>query len=93
MEQIQGQVDAGHQPWRLDPVQVATEEDQRYGLDPAAGDRFERVRTVDVGEGSGTGEAYVEVTHGGRRYVVQLIQPNGPGPHSIWTINSIRAIP
>jgi hypothetical protein len=89
MKQLQEAADNGHQPWRLDPVQVAMEEGQALGFTPAGGDQFRLVSKVDVGTGSGTGEAVVEVIHGGVLYRIQLIQPNGPRLGSIWTINSV----
>jgi hypothetical protein len=93
MKQLQQQVDQGHQPWRLDPLQVAMAEGQEYGFNPAAGDKFALIRQVDVGPGSGTGEAYVKVTRpDGSTYEIELIQPNGPGKSSIWTINAIREL-
>ncbi|HLN64917.1 MAG TPA: hypothetical protein VK464_25630 [Symbiobacteriaceae bacterium] len=88
MKNLQAQVDQGHQPWRLDPLQVAMAEGRQYGLDPAAGDKF--VMLAPVTQGKPSGQARVEVRHGGQVYVVELIQPNGPSPTGIWTINAIR---
>lgn len=87
MKEIQKQVDAGQQPWFLDPLQVARQLGARFGFDPGA-DQFTLVRQAEKGAG-GTGEALVEATHAGTVWKIQLTQPLGPGKSSIWMINSI----
>ncbi|MGE5592283.1 MAG: LysM peptidoglycan-binding domain-containing protein [Betaproteobacteria bacterium] len=89
--QAQLRVNNGQDTWRLDPVQVARLEGASLGFDPAQ-DKYTLVSKVDVGRNSGTGEAQVLVEHSGRAYIVQLIQPFGPGPGMIWTVNSVREI-
>ncbi|HWI62532.1 MAG TPA: hypothetical protein VNT75_11875 [Symbiobacteriaceae bacterium] len=83
IQEIQTQVDNGHQPWRLDPLQVAMEEGRRFGFDPAAGDRFELVARAGA-------EATVEVKVGTAAYLVQLKQPLGTRLGSIWTIVGVE---
>lgn len=89
--QAQLRVYQGQDGWRLDPVQVARQEGTGLGLDPSQ-DVYTLISKVDVQKDSGTGEAQVLVEHSGRAYIVQLIQPFGPGPGMIWTINSVREI-
>lgn len=91
LNQIQAQVDQGHTPGYLDPEDVVRGAGAPLGLSPAA-DVIRLERLIHLGEGSGTGEAYVYVLHGGREYVVQLIQPVKTGPAGIWAVNSIRDI-
>lgn len=83
MQQIQAQVDNGHQPWRLDPVQVAMAEGQLLGFTPAGGDQFQLVSQDSAGN------ATVAVQHAGARYLVHLVQPNGVRLGSIWTIKAV----
>lgn len=89
--QAQLRVNQGQDTWRLDPVQVAQLEGVSLGLDPSQ-DAYTLISKVDFQQNSGTGEAQVLVEHSGRAYMVQLIQPFGPGPGMIWTINSVREI-
>lgn len=88
-QEIQTKVDNGHQPWRLDPVQVAIDEGIMLGFDPVR-DRFKLVSSTASGEYSGTGEALVEAERAGRIYLIKLIQPVKQGSTGIWTINSVN---
>ncbi len=89
--QAQVRANQGQDAWRLDPTRVAQLEGAAFGLRPSA-DTYTLFNRVRVGQYSGTGEAQVLVQHGARAYVVELIQPFGPGPGMIWTINSIREV-
>lgn len=89
-DKLQQDVDAGHQPWRLDPVQVVKNDGQQYGFDPQR-DTFTLI-SFDNRASSGTGEAYVLVEHGDNYYLVQLTQPAGEGRHKIWQIGGIRQV-
>lgn len=89
METIQQQVDNGHQPWYLDPLQVAKETGTKFGFDPRE-DKFELLEVVPKAEYAGTGLAEVKAVHGDKEYIIQLIQPVKSGEHGIWAINSIR---
>lgn len=82
LKEIQANVDNGHQPWYLDPVQVAMETGSRYGFDP----REDQFTLLNQQEGT----AQVEVTHNHRQYVIELIQPVKQGNDGIWTIKSIN---
>ncbi|MEG6616535.1 GerMN domain-containing protein [Peptococcaceae bacterium 1198_IL3148] len=88
LRELQQQVDEGHQPWYLDPLQVAMETSTRYGFDPRV-DKFTLVKVEEMGEYVGTGLAYVEATHDGKDYTIELIQPVEQGATGVWTINSI----
>lgn len=85
---LQGLVDKGEQQWRLDPLEVARLEGRMAGF--SLSDEFKLLSRKDVGGGSGTGAAEVEATHDGKKYIIQLIQPLGPGEKKIWAINSVR---
>lgn len=89
LETIQGSVDNGSGPWRLDPLAVATADGVALGFDQE-NDDFTLVSKVDIGEYSGTGEAIVEAVHGGVTYEIQLIQPIKQGATGIWAINSVN---
>jgi LysM repeat protein len=89
--QAQLRVYQGQDTWRLDPVQVARQEGAILGFDPWQ-DTYTLISRVDVQKDSGTGEAQVLVQHLERAYIVQLIQPFGPGPGMMWTVNSVREI-
>ena len=91
LQQLQAAVDQGHQPWRLDPLEVARDEGEELGFDPA-NDVYELLSLVEMGEGSGTGEAEVLVIHGEHLYIIHLIQPVRPGLGGIWTINDVREV-
>lgn len=79
MQTLQEAVNQGHQPWRLDPLQVAMSESQQYGFDPKT-DKFELTSKE-------SGQALVQVRHGGALYFIRLVQPKGM---TIWTISDIQ---
>lgn len=88
LQEIQDEVNGGHQPWRLDAVLVARGEGYQYG--------FEETDTLtllskELNENAGTYISDVEAIHDGKKYIIQLIQPIEVGSTGIWTINSIGA--
>ena len=87
LQRIQQDVDQGHMPWRLDPLEVAREEGPKLGFN--ATDRFELLSQAP-NAASGTNHAIVRATHAGRAFEIQLIQPVKIGPNGIWTINDVR---
>ena len=86
LEELQQAVDSGHQPWRLDPVQVAIIDGRKYGL--ASDDTF-RLVSKKFGENAGTYIADVEVKHKDELYTVRLIQPANIGDGGAWIISGI----
>ncbi len=86
LREIQQGVGDGHQPWRLDPVQVAIADGRKYGF--ASDDTF-RLVSKKFGEYAGTYIADVEVNHNDNIYTIRLIQPLTIGQGGIWVINSI----
>ncbi|MDI7246188.1 MAG: LysM peptidoglycan-binding domain-containing protein [Bacillota bacterium] len=89
--EAQMSVNQGNDAWRLDPVQVARVEGVAIGFSPSQ-DTYTLISRADLQQYVGTGAAQVLVEHSGRAYLVQLIQPFGPGQGLIWTINSVREI-
>lgn len=87
VEARQARVDAGEDLWLLDPLEVAKREAPQFGFSDSA--TFHLISQKEAGEGSGTGEAIVQVVNNGNLYFIQLIQPNGPGENSIWWINAV----
>lgn len=90
-DKLQQSVDAGHQPWLLDPVQVIKTYGKQYGFDPDQ-DTFTLLSYDTQRTNHDTGEAYVLVGHGDDYYLVRLVQPTGAGRHKIWQIDSIRQV-
>lgn len=89
LEMMQKSADQGRDPWRLDPYKTAQNEGVNLGFNPSQ-DSFKLISQKAIGEYSGTGEAEVEAVHQEVTYIIQLIQPMGPGPTNIWVINSVR---
>lgn len=90
-EELQQEVTIGHKVWMLDPVEAIKNNADKYGFDSAK-DSFTLVSRVYKGEHSGIGEARVLVGHGGRYYLVNLIQPAGSGNDKIWQVNNIQEV-
>ncbi|HHW01960.1 MAG TPA: GerMN domain-containing protein [Thermoanaerobacterales bacterium] len=86
-EYLKSLAESGKGNWLYDPVAVARREAGAFGFLPD--DEYTLVSKKDSGEGSGTGEAYVNVKHGEEQYTIRLIQPYGPGEKSLWVLNSI----
>jgi len=84
--QLQQSVDRGHQPWRLDPVEVARVESAQHGF--SLDDNFSLI-SREYAEAAGTYLAEVEAVHNSVFYIVQLIQSEKQGEGGIWVINSI----
>lgn len=81
LQQLQAAVDQGHQPWRLDPLQVAWDEGEQLGFDPAQ-DVFDLLSSPNPAPS----QAEVLVLHGEHFYVIHLVQPVRAGPDGIWAI-------
>jgi len=86
-EYLKDLAESGKGDWLYDPVAVAKKEAGAFGFLPD--DEYILASKKAQGEGSGTGEAYVNVKHKGEQYTIQLVQPYGPGQKSIWVLNSI----
>jgi len=84
LRQLQASVDQGHQPWRLDPLEVARDEGEELGFDPAQ-DTFDLLPLPDPA----TGQAQVLVIHGEHFYVIHLTQPVRVGTDGIWAITRV----
>ena len=73
---LQAEVDAGHQPWRLDPAAVASAfVADRFGW------RDARVALTGPGTAEVTGA-------GGRMLTLRLRQPVRPGQGGVWVVDS-----
>lgn len=88
-QELQNSVDSGHQPWRLDPVQVVLEEGRLLGFDPSAA-RFSLLSKTPGAEGAGTGVAKVEAVQNNKTYLIELSQPLKQGNAGIWVIKSVQ---
>ena len=88
MKEIQTLVDAGNQPWRLDPVEV-TKTDAPPSYEFNAQDTYTLKSKDDV---KGTAQVEIKKTKGTKTitYLANLIQPQTKGAKGIWAINSIR---
>jgi hypothetical protein len=80
----QRSVDAGDQPWRLDPLQAAQAD--AIGLGLAASDSF-HVVSVEAGT------ARVRVRDRGVDYDIHLVQPARLGATGIWVVERISPTP
>ena len=85
LEQLQAATDQGHQPWRLDPLEVTRNEGVGLGFDPAQ-DTFELLPVPDPA----TGEAQVLVLRSEGFYVIHLVQPMRVGPDGLWAIARVE---
>lgn len=88
-QQTQASVDAGHRPWRLDPVLVVRAYGRTHGFSDS--DRLTLVST-STGAGSGTRQAIVRAVHGDATYQFQLIQPVKIGKGGVWFVNDLHLI-
>lgn len=80
-QSVQGAVDAGDQPWRLDPLEVARADARAFGISP--GDPMQLVHEE-------AGAALVRCQHAGKTYEIELKQPARLGPSGIWVVTTIR---
>lgn len=85
---LQQSVDEGHQPWRLDPVEVARADGVQYGFSQS--DNFE-LTSEEFIEAAGTYQAKVKAVHNGVVYTITLIQPETQGDAGIWVMTNIEA--
>jgi hypothetical protein len=80
---LQRAVDAGDEPWRLDPLEAARADGATLGF--AATDPMELVETA-------AGSALVRAQHAGATYEIRLVQPARLGPTGIWVLASVRRL-
>jgi len=80
---LQHAVDAGDQPWRLDPLEVARADGTVPGF--AATDPMQLADQK-------TGSARVRAQHAGASYDIQVLQPARLGPSGIWVVESVRPV-
>ena len=85
MREIQEDVDQGHQPWYLDPLQTAQQTGTRFGFDA----RQDEFVLADAEEAEYSSTAKVVAVHNGEEYIIRLVQPIKTGPEGIWVINSV----
>lgn|GEM_PF-2323277 len=88
LSSLQAAADKGEQASYLDPAEVARIEGKKLGF--RASDTYKFI-SKEYAEAAGTFLAIVEVTHDGKVYTVQLIQPQKQGNAGIWAINSVTA--
>ncbi len=87
MREIQEDVDQGHQPWYLDPLQTAQQTGTKFGFDPRR-DNFV-LADAENAKAEYSSTAKVVAVHDGEEYIIQLVQPIKTGPEGIWVINSV----
>jgi hypothetical protein len=78
--QFQRAVDAGDEPWRLDPIDAARADAAVLG--------FEAHDPMQLLE-SGGGSARVRAEHAGVSYEIRLTQPARLGPTGIWVVEAV----
>jgi len=74
-------VDAGDEPWRLDPVEAARADTALLGFDA-----HDSMQLVKASEGS----ALVRAQHAGTGYDISLIQPARLGPTGVWVVVAVK---
>jgi hypothetical protein len=77
---LQGSVDAGDEPWRLDPLESARAEAIALGL--SASDSLQLLSVE-------TGVARVRAQDGSVTYAIRLVQPIRFGPTGIWVVDKV----
>lgn len=90
MQQVQQEVDAGKQPWRLDPVEVVK-------ADAPASYEFNAIDTYNLkSKDVQTGNAEVEIKKTKNEktfsYLAKLTQPVKKGDSGVWAISSIEEV-
>ena len=81
---LQRSVDAGDEPWRLDPLEAARADGVGLGL--AASDSFQLVSAKD-------GVARVRAQDGSVSYDIRVVQPARLGPTGIWMVERVSRTP
>jgi hypothetical protein len=77
---LQRAVDAGDEPWRLDPLEAARADATSFGFAPT--DPMHLVETS-------AGYARVQADHAGARYEIRVVQPARLGRLGIWVVSKI----
>ena len=86
MAGIQKAIDDGHQPWRMDPEDIACVESTRYGFDLEK--NYETIKEVYHHADIPGIIKYQVTTSMEKDYIITVIQPV-PGERGIWTISEI----
>jgi hypothetical protein len=81
---LQRSVDAGDEPWRLDPLEAARADGVGLGL--AASDSFQLVSVK-------AGVARVRAQDGSVSYDIRVVQPARLGPTGIWAVERVSRTP
>jgi len=83
-DELQQSVDAGHQPWRLDPELVIK------AYITSAGFSEQDIATLkQISIFASAGISTFEISHSGSTYIITVIQPV-PGQGKIWNISEIE---
>jgi hypothetical protein len=83
---IQAGVDAGSQPWRLDPLQVAQAECGDYGFTQTDANGF----TI-ISQAASAGTAEISAKHNSKSYEIDVEKPT-PGDGKIYVTSAIKAL-
>jgi len=89
IQDLQQQVNQGHQPWRLDPLLVAQSELPSYGFTSQDIETLQLAEYTSSELGVSITELQGEIRHAGKMYLVTVAQPNA-GQGNIWTIIEIK---
>ncbi|KKU20735.1 MAG: hypothetical protein UX31_C0030G0008 [Candidatus Nomurabacteria bacterium GW2011_GWA1_46_11] len=89
LENLQKEVDKGHQPWRLDPLLVAKTELPQSGFTSQDIQTTEFPSYEEKDLGLGLTSLVFELAHKGRMYSVTIGQPIS-GIGKIWAITEIQ---
>ena len=83
---VQAGVDAGGQPWRLDPLQLAQGDAIGYGFILADANNF----TI-ISQAASAGTASIAAKHNGKSYEIDVIKPT-PGDGKVYVISKIASL-
>jgi hypothetical protein len=89
VEELQGQVDQGHQPWRLNSCVVAEVEAREYGFTAQDIESLICSEPSDEIQRENNGAVIrAEIRHNGQLYSLTIGQPL-PGTDKIWRVHFI----
>ncbi|MBI4213066.1 MAG: hypothetical protein HY534_02045 [Chloroflexi bacterium] len=86
--QLQQEVDAGHQPWRLEPESVARAAAEPEGVDLSGA----RYLVVGLPPDAGRNRTLVRISTPSATLEVELVQPARQGPTGIWAVKAFRRV-